>query len=138
MAPLCQPSPNQIHIQKHDIAFNVYHCLIMSPDSQEPPSLPISMSCCCSMERVAGRLLDLFTMGPPIIPLGLCPMPGCPAGPMGLALDLDMPQSPGPIMLGGCWGIPMPLFMPPKRDTERRSQGQHSVLCTNNNTIGSD
>ena len=79
--------------------------------------VPISMSCCCRIDRgLAGTLLDLFIMGPPTIPGR--PMAGCPWGPKGLALGLDIPQSPGPAMGERC-GIPMPLPMPPE-GTHRR------------------
>lgn len=80
-------------------------------------NIPISMSCCCSMDLVPGTLLERLTMGPDIMPLPLLYsmpgriMDGCPAEPTGLALERGMPQSPDPPM-GDLWGT-MPLFIGP-------------------------
>lgn len=79
--------------------------------------IPISMSCCCSIDLVPGTLLERLTIGPDIMPLLLLYsmpgriMEGWPAEPTGLALDRGMPQSPDP-PIGDLWGT-MPLFIGP-------------------------
>lgn len=70
------------------------------------------MSCCCSIDLVfPGTLLERLTMGPAIGPAR--PIVGCPGLATRLPVDLGIPQSPGPEM-GGRWGIPIPLPIPPK------------------------
>lgn len=76
------------------------------------------MSCCCSIDlEFPGTLLERFTIGPLIGPART--MPGCPGRATGLPADLGMPQSPGADM-GGRWGIPIPLPIPPEKGKKQR------------------
>lgn len=85
---------------------------------------PISMSCCCSIDLVAGTLLERLTMGPDITPLLLLlySMPGriiggYPAEPTGLTLVRGMAQSPE-LPMGDLWG-PIALFIGPGKTNNR-------------------
>lgn len=63
------------------------------------PDIPMSISCCCSMDLVfPGRLLERLIIGPELAR----PIPGCPGLTAGLPADLGIPQSPGPEMGGRC------------------------------------
>lgn len=83
--------------------------------------VPISMSCCCSIDLVPATLLERLTMGPDIMPLLLLYsmlgriMEGWPAELTGLALERGMPQSPD-APIGDLWGT-MPLFIGPDKNS---------------------
>lgn len=85
-------SPDTVTLSE---ASNIYELRCRDKD------VPMSISCCCSIDLVfPGRLLERLIIGPAI---GLArPIPGCPGLTTGLPADRGIPQSPGPETGGRC------------------------------------